>query len=96
MAKSFDGLSDMLKCKQLLNMCAAEILLFLKERVPKSVEKIVRLTQQYMEDHSGTIKGKTTKSFQKQRTELKTDPKPDKKKQGRQEAKCFLCHRLDI
>ena len=40
-----------------------------------------------------TIAGKETKSFQKQRTEHKTDPKADNKVQDRQERKCLLCQR---
>ena len=66
---------------------------FLKERVPESVEEMVRLAEQYMEAHGGTITGKTTKTFQKQRMEHKTDPKADRKAQDRQEKKCFLCHK---
>ena len=46
---------------------------FLKERVPESVEELVRLAKQYMEANGGTITGKATKSFQKQKTECKTD-----------------------
>ena len=62
------------KGKQFLNTCAAEIALFLKERVLESVEEMVRAAEQYMEVHCGTITGKTTKSFQKQKTEHKNDP----------------------
>ena len=91
--KSFDGLSDLLIRDLFLNTCAVEMGLFLNERVPESVEEMVRMAEQYMEAHSGTITGKTTKSFRKQRTEHKTDPKADSKAQDWQEKKCFLCHR---
>ena len=45
-----------------------------------------------MEAHSGIITGKNTKSFQKQRTEHKTDIKADRKAQDQQE-KCVLYHK---
>ena len=66
---------------------------FLKERVPESVEEMVRLSEQYMEAHVGTTTQKTTKSFQKQKTEHKTDPNANRKARDWQERRCVLCHR---
>ena len=37
--------------EQFLNMCTAEIALFLEERVPKMVEEMVSLAEQFMEAH---------------------------------------------
>ena len=74
--KSFDGLFDLLIREQFLNTCATEMALCPKERVSESEEEM-RLAEQYMEAHGGTITGKTTKTFQKQRMEHKTNPKAD-------------------
>ena len=67
--KGFNALSDLLIHEQFLHVYAAEIALLhplflvlsLKERVPQSVEEILRLAEQYMEGHGRTITGKTTK-----------------------------------
>ena len=62
---SFDGLTDLLIHEKFLNTCVAEMALFMKDIVPESVEEMVRLAEQYMEAHGGTITGKTPKNLPK-------------------------------
>ena len=90
MKKSFDEYSDLLIREQFLNTFAVEMAVFLKERVPReSVEETVRLAEQHMEARSWWNHHREDhKSFQKQRTEHKTDPKADRKAQVGQEKKC--------
>ena len=51
------SISDLLIREQFLNTCAAEMALFLKKRVPESVEEMVKRAEQYMEAEAGKITG---------------------------------------
>ena len=54
-ANSYDALQDLLIREQFLKVCAPEMALFLRERVPKSVQEMTRLAEQYIEAHGGSI-----------------------------------------
>ena len=47
--KDFQGLVDLLVREQFMVTCSVEMSLFLKERVPKDVEEMIRLAEQYIE-----------------------------------------------
>ena len=98
--KIFTRWSDILKCEKSFDELSNPLMWsrngpVSEDRVPKSVEEIVRLAKQYMDANSRTIPGKAKPSYQKQNKEHKTDPKAVKKAQGQQEDKCFLCQRTE-
>ena len=47
--KTFNGLYDLVLRDQFLSLCNKELLLFLKERIPDSIENMSRLADQYRE-----------------------------------------------
>ncbi|MCG8078922.1 MAG: hypothetical protein JAY75_22120, partial [Candidatus Thiodiazotropha taylori] len=53
--KDFQGLSDLLIREQFIGTCSENMRLFLRERVPQSVEDMTKLAEQYMEAHGGSI-----------------------------------------
>ncbi|VDH97683.1 Hypothetical predicted protein [Mytilus galloprovincialis] len=47
--KTFDGLYDLMLRDQFLHICNNEVMLFLKERVPKSIDDMTRYADQFKE-----------------------------------------------
>ena len=66
--KSYEGLVDMLMREQILFVCGPELRLFLKERVPTSLDSMVKLADQYCEARGGNILNVLFK---------RKEPKPD-------------------
>ena len=54
-AQNYNALSDLLIREQLIGTCSESMRLFLRERVPKSVEEMTKLAEQFMEAHGGSI-----------------------------------------
>ena len=63
--KGVDGSYDVLIREQFLNTSAVDTALFLWERVPESVEEMVKLAEQYMEAQGGAVPGKVTNRSRK-------------------------------
>ena len=51
--RSFDGVKDLLLREQFINGCGKELALFLKERMPRNIEEMTKLAEQYVEAHGG-------------------------------------------
>ncbi|XP_060079956.1 uncharacterized protein LOC132559365 [Ylistrum balloti] len=97
--QSFEGLSDLLIRERFMQACSTDMVLFLKERAPKSVEELTRLAEQYMEAHGGSIteSGKvkfsnpnkthfpSRRNNQQQQSDQSTDTK------GQKTRRCFIC-----
>ena len=54
-AQNYNALSDLLIREQFKGTCSESMRLFLRERVPKSVEEMKKLAEQFMEAHGGSI-----------------------------------------
>ena len=54
-AQNYNALSDLLIREQFIGTCSESMRLFLRERVPKSVEEMTKLAEQFMEAHGGSI-----------------------------------------
>ena len=94
--ESMETLKDLPVREQLINTCSMELGLFLKKRVPKTVDEATQLAEQYLEAHGGTItRQKTSRDAQfsnrsSQRTHqqsLRQDDKPQDKRINF----CFFC-----
>ena len=53
--QNYNALSDLLIREQFIGTCSESMRLFLRERVPKSVEEMTKLAEQFMEAHGGSI-----------------------------------------
>jgi len=49
--KTFEALCDLIIREQFLNTCYAELAIFIKERVPRDIESMTELAEQYLEAH---------------------------------------------
>jgi hypothetical protein len=52
---TYKALSDLLIREQFIQSCSQDLALFIKERMPRSVEDVTMLAEQYIEAHGGTI-----------------------------------------
>ncbi|CAC5368797.1 unnamed protein product [Mytilus coruscus] len=60
--KTFDGLYDLMLRDQFLYICNNEVMLFLKERVPKSKDEMTRYADQFKEEKRVNIVSLTNKT----------------------------------
>ncbi|CAC5415002.1 unnamed protein product [Mytilus coruscus] len=67
--KTFDGLYDLMLRDQFLHICNNEVMLFLKERVPKSIDEMTRYADQFKEARRVNIV-----SFTNQTQKVKSQP----------------------
>ncbi|XP_060603795.1 uncharacterized protein LOC132756686 [Ruditapes philippinarum] len=51
--QTFHGISELLIKEQFIEGCSTDLAVFLKERVPTSIEELTRLAEQYIEAHKG-------------------------------------------
>ena len=49
--KTFEGVKDILLREQFINSCSRELALFLKERMPRNIQTMTKLAEQYQEAH---------------------------------------------
>ena len=93
-----DAMKDLLVREQLINTCSTELALFLKERVPKTVDEATQLAEQYLEAHGGTLDTERTcrsvptsnRSSQNTYREIPAEYfKPQEKKS--KDKTCFYC-----
>ena len=95
--QDYQGLSDLLIREQFIGTCSENMRLFLRERVPKSVEEMTKLAEQYMEAHGGSIIG--TKKLQNiDRTPARSGIQPARpqvthQRPGNTDKVCHYCHR---
>ncbi|ESO94740.1 hypothetical protein LOTGIDRAFT_160974 [Lottia gigantea] len=54
--KNYDALKDLLLREQFLVCCSLYMTVFLKERVPKTVDELIKLTDQYLSTQASAIK----------------------------------------
>ena len=93
--KEYKDLADLLIREQFVNICSAEIALFLRERVPKNISEMVKLTEQYLEAHVMSLQEhqkqmkRPSGHHQKSKDQNKTEQNETNKKEGR----CYVCHK---
>ncbi|VDI60750.1 Hypothetical predicted protein [Mytilus galloprovincialis] len=71
--KTFDGLYDFYVKNQFLHICNNEVMLFLKERVPKSIDDMTRYADQFKEARRVNIVSLTNQT-QKGKSQLSQKP----------------------
>ena len=98
---SFDAVSDLMLREQFVSMCPQELALFLKERVPRTIEETSKLAEQYVEAHGGSlVANRSTRATptavnrpsqstntQPQHSSQRSEPRSDRSK------KCYICHK---
>jgi hypothetical protein len=99
--QSYAGLADLMLREQFLLTCFKDLALFLKERVPRSMDEMMRLAEQYIEAHGGNItSGRSNESRQRPSVGAgqSQTPKIDKGSINKAPTKtvttkrtCFLC-----
>ena len=93
--KEYKDSADLLIREQFVNTCSAEMALFLRERVPKNINKMVKLAEQYLEAHVISLQEhqkpmkKTSGHHQKSKDPSKTGQKETDTNEGR----CYVCHK---
>ena len=97
---SFDAVSDLMLRKQFISMCLQELALFLKERVPRTIEDTTKL-EEYVEAHGGSfVTNRSTRATptavnrpsqstntQQQHSSQRSETRSDRSK------KCYICHK---
>ena len=105
--KTYEGLYDMVLRDQFLSMCSKDLLLFLKERIPKSIQEMSVLADQFKEPRHANIQSlvfssKKEKGSDKNPTSKDRD-KRDQAPEGKpatskpslkKDVRCFKCDRL--
>ncbi|XP_021345000.1 uncharacterized protein LOC110444964, partial [Mizuhopecten yessoensis] len=94
--KAYDDLKDLMVRDQFLHCCGKELALFLRERVPKSMQEMARLADQFAEARgakTNAMMARPSKSGDKQHNANSSDYKTSDKKEN-SAAKgpmCFKC-----
>ncbi|XP_069139803.1 uncharacterized protein [Argopecten irradians] len=93
--KTYDGLKDLMVRDQFLHCCGKELALFLKERVPKTMEEMARFADQFAEARgtkTNVMMARSVKYVDKQHSST-SDPKTTDKKENNTTKKpvCFKC-----
>lgn len=95
--KGYEGLSDLLIREQFIGTCSENMRLFLRERVPKSVQEMTKLAEQYMEAHGGSITvTKKQQCIEKPLSRPTTQPTRNSVMQqipSNKDKNCFYCNR---
>jgi hypothetical protein len=96
--KTFDALQDLLIKEQYLRTCSRDLDIFLRERVPKNVEDLTTLAEQYIEAHASrdeahveVFKSDTEKAAVA--TNQCDAPREFKRASG--ERRCYVCDRTN-
>ena len=92
--QDYDGLSDLLVREQFIGTCSEGMRLFLRERVPGTVDEMTRLAEQYMEAHGGSITmSKKPPHFEKQPRPAIPPVRPPVVQQntGNKDKTCYYC-----
>ena len=98
---SFDAVSDLMLREQFVSIRPQELALFLKERVPRTTEDTLKLAEQYVEAHGGSlVTNRSTRTTatavnrpsqstntQPQHSSQSSKPRSDRSK------KCYICHK---
>ncbi|XP_060071934.1 uncharacterized protein LOC132551808 [Ylistrum balloti] len=107
--KTYEGLKDLMLCDQFLQVCGSELRLFLQERIPKSMDEMAKLADQYADargNPSNLVKPKHTGHKQYQGNRSQTDvTKFDVKKDSKSKVSssngnlggraCYVCKKTD-
>ncbi|XP_069139203.1 LOW QUALITY PROTEIN: uncharacterized protein [Argopecten irradians] len=93
--KTYDGLKDLMVRDQFLHCCGKDLALFLKERVPKTMEEMARFADQFAEARgtkTNVMMARSVKYVDKQHSST-SDPKTTDKKENNTTKKpvCFKC-----
>ncbi|XP_069107370.1 uncharacterized protein [Argopecten irradians] len=99
-AKSFEGLTDLLIREQFIQACSSDMALFLRERAPKDAQELTRLAEQYMEAHGGNLakSSKATYNSSKPNQQVRNNNSQQQKAndkttevKGQRTRLCFIC-----
>ena len=98
--KNFENVIDLCLREQFINKCSPEIALFVKEREPDSFDNVIKIAEQYLEAHGGTLAQNKPKSV----TRPRPQPAPSVTKttesgttsttSSTTRPRCFYCGRL--
>ena len=93
--QDFENLKDLLLREQFINMCSADLALFLKERAPGHIDEVTRLAEQYLEAHGGTLSA--TKPIRNSKPQHQGGNKSNSTNSGTHQDKvkklCYSCHK---
>ena len=91
---TYEGIIDLLIREQFLKMCSREMSLFLRERVPDSVQYMTTLAQQYVDAHGGSFVPRARMNNNKPKQSQVVQLTPEEKARHLRENRCFLCHKI--
>ena len=99
--KSYEGLQDLILREQLTFICSRDLVLFLREREPKSLEQASKLADQYKEARNVDIVSLTYKNNERSRSRSNSESRsrsrsplrrgPNQGNQGYPRVRCFNC-----
>ena len=100
---SVAAIKDLFIREQLINTCSRELALFLKERVPKTIDEATQLAEQYLEAHGGALNTQrpgsnrgvhqSQQSTTKQQQPATTRPDAEPSDKSRNNTICFYCEK---
>ena len=103
--KTFEGLLNLMLKDQFMQSCGKELRLFLRERIPKTIDEMSELADQFREARGGNIiplinKSKRWDNSEKANSDAASAPvhqemKPkDSVPKGKKDKRCFLCDKI--
>ena len=87
--KTFPALQDLLIKEQYINTCNKELQIFLRERVPKNVEELTAIAQQYTDAH------KSQKTIKAAAVQEKCVIQQEIGQAVVQQRRCYICNRTN-
>lgn len=97
--KTYEGVLDLFIAEQFLKVCGKQLQMYLREKMPLSLGKMIEKAEKYVTAHGGLYQNaKTSHQFTKKGQETTNDEvepqRSEKSVSTGKEIRCFKCHKL--
>jgi hypothetical protein len=96
--QTFDGLCNLIIREQFVNSCNAELAVFIRERVPKNIDEMTKLAEQYLEAHELQCSAAMKQQKPSDKAAFAQSIRPEHTGHGNHrnqpgDRRCFICNR---